>query len=219
MADTPKPWTSKENRTGQRLFAPATQRNREAIRDVLREMLPASGEILEIASGSGEHCMYFARQFPSLTWQPSDADPAALASITVWREEAQLPNLKKPIFLNAAGDEWGIDHADAILCINMIHISPWEATLGLLRGAGRTLPQGGMLYLYGPYVRDNVATAPSNLAFDANLKARNPLWGIRDLADVRRAAEQHGFDLTKVVEMPANNLSVVFRKSHADGDN
>ena len=197
-----------------RLHAPATLRNREAILAVLREALPSSGLVLEVASGSGEHAAYFAAALPGLDWQPSDPDPAALASIEAWRSEAQLPNLHPPIMLDAAA-AWPVSKADAILCINMTHISPWEATLGLMDGAGKTLRAGGLLYLYGPFIRDEVETAPSNLAFNASLKARDAHWGLRRVEDVIAAAEGQGLTLDQLVEMPANNLSLLFRKTTA----
>ncbi len=195
-----------------RLHAPATLRNRDAILAVLREALPSSGLVLEVASGSGEHAAYFAAALPGLDWQPSDPDPAALASIEAWRSEAQLPNLHPPIMLDAAA-AWPVSKADAILCINMTHISPWEATLGLMDGAGKALRAGGLLYLYGPFLRDEVETAPSNLAFNASLKARDAHWGLRRVEDVIAAAEGQGLTLDQLVEMPANNLSLLFRKN------
>ena len=195
-----------------RLHAPATLRNREAILAVLREALPSSGLVLEVASGSGQHAAYFAAALPGLDWQPSDPDPAALASIEAWRSEAQLPNLHPPIMLDAAA-AWPVSKADAILCINMTHISPWEATLGLMDGAGKALRAGGLLYLYGPFLRDEVETAPSNLAFNASLKARDAHWGLRRVEDVIAAAEGQGLTLDQLVEMPANNLSLLFRKT------
>ena len=190
--------------------APATERNRDPIAAVLREVLPARGLVLEIASGTGEHAAYFAGLFPGLEWQPSDPDPSALNSIEAWTADAGAANLSEPIELDAAGT-WAVDHADAILCINMVHISPWAATLGLLAGAARLLPTGGPLILYGPYRRGAVESAESNEAFDRSLKARNPDWGLRDLEEVIAAAEAKGLSLERVVEMPANNLTVVFR--------
>ena len=165
-----------------------------------------------MASGSGEHIIHFAAALPALDWQPSDPDMAALASIAAWRAEADLSNLHEPIRLDAAGD-WPVDRADAILCINMVHISPWNATLGLMQGAGRVLPPGGPLYLYGPYMRDDVETAPSNLAFDASLKARDQRWGLRRVEDVVTAAQAQGLRLDRMVDMPANNLSLIFRRA------
>ena len=206
-------WVPGESGTASdRLHAPATLRNREAILAVLREALPSSGLVLEVASGSGEHAAYFAAALPGLDWQPSDPNPAALASIEAWRSEAQLPNLHPPVRLDAAA-AWPVSKADAILCINMTHISPWEATLGLMDGAGKTLRAGGLLYLYGPFLRDEVETAPSNLAFNASLKARDAHWGLRRVEDVIAAAEGQGLTLDQLVEMPANNLSLLFRKT------
>lgn len=192
--------------------APATARNRDAIIAVLQQVLPASGLVLEIASGTGEHIVKFAGQFPALTWQPSDYDRLGLASIAAWSAEAGRPNLRQPVQLDASADDWPLDQADAILCINMVHIAPWAATQGLVAGAGRLLPQNGLLYLYGPYLRAGVETAPSNLAFDANLKAQNPDWGLRDLDAVVDLAANHGLHLEQLVEMPANNLSLIFRR-------
>lgn len=212
MTDRPEPWQpgSGPAVAGKR-HAPATQRNRDAIVAVLRDALPSSGLVLEVASGSGEHAVHFAGAFPDLDWQPSDPDPAALASIAAWRAEADLPNLRPPIRLDAAGD-WPVGQADAILCINMVHIAPWEATLGLLKGAGAALPPGGLVYLYGPYTRAGMDTAPSNLSFDASLKARDSRWGLRAVEDVIAAAEAEGLIFGRLIEMPANNLSLLFRR-------
>ena len=195
-----------------RRVAPHVARNARAIIEILRTVLPATGTVLEIASGSGEHALHFARAFPSLTFQPSDPDPQALASIEAWREAEGAPNLLRPVMLDAQEASWPVDRADAILCINMVHISPWAATRGLLAGAERLLGPGAPLYLYGAYRRDGVATAESNEAFDRSLKARNPEWGVRRLEDVVAEAAQRSLALERVVEMPANNLSVVFRK-------
>jgi len=192
--------------------APATARNRDAILAILQDALPTSGLVLEIASGTGEHIVDFAGHFPALTWQPSDYDRLGLASIAAWSAEAGHPNLRQPVQLDASADDWPIDQADAILCINMVHISPWAATQGLMAGAGRIVPPGGLLYLYGPYLRDGEDTAPSNLAFDANLKAQNPEWGLRDLGAVVDLAANHGLHLEQVIDMPANNLSLIFRR-------
>jgi SAM-dependent methyltransferase len=189
----------------------ATARNREPLAALLREVLPASGTVLEVASGTGEHALFFAGLFPALRWQPSDPDPNALDSIRTWREEAGWANLLEPVPLDAAVEEWPVAAADAILCVNMVHISPWTATLGLLRGARRLLPPGAPLILYGPYRRAGVPTAPSNESFDASLRARDPQWGLRQLEAVVAAA--YGFRLERVVEMPANNLTIVFRRS------
>ena len=196
----------------QRLSSPSALRNRGPISDVLCTVLPESGTVLEIASGSGEHITHFATLFPALSWQPSDPSAEARASILEWSEAEGVANVLPPLDLDAAGETWPIDHADAIISINMVHISPWQATLGLLKGAGRLLPQGSTLFLYGPYRRQGQPFAPSNEAFDASLRARNPAWGIRLLEDVADAAEQSGLVMTTTVEMPANNLSVVFRR-------
>ena len=180
---------------------------------MLRGLLPDEGLVLEIASGTGEHALFFARTFPGLTFQPSDPDPAALASIEGWRSEAGAPNLLPPVRLDASADEWPLDRADAILCINMVHISPWPATQGLMAGAGRLLAPDAPLYLYGAYRRQGVETAPSNEAFDQSLRSRDPEWGVRQLEDVVAEASKHELALESVVEMPANNLSVIFRKA------
>lgn len=191
--------------------APATLRNRDAILAVLGEALPSSGLVLEVASGSGEHAVHFAAALPALDWQPSDPDPAALASIEAWRAEVGLPNLRTPMLLDAAGD-WPIDRADAILCINMTHISPWAATVGLFAHGARLLQTGVPLILYGPYFQADVAPAASNVEFDASLRARDPRWGIRALEDVAALATARGFALDRVQAMPANNLTLIFRR-------
>lgn len=191
--------------------APATERNREPLAAVLREALPTEGTVLEIASGTGEHAAWFARLFPELIWQPSDADPAALNSIEAWVADSGLVNLRPPLVLDAAGT-WPVDGADAILCVNMVHISPWAATVGLMRGAKRLLAPGAPLILYGPYRRAGVETAPSNEAFDESLKSRDPQWGLRVLEDVTAEAEANGLTLERVAEMPANNLTAVYRR-------
>ncbi|MDT9598470.1 DUF938 domain-containing protein [Sphingosinicella rhizophila] len=198
-----------------KLSAPSTERNREPIAAVLREILPGHGDVLELASGAGEHAVYFARLFPNLVWQPSDPDRDALASISAWRTEAGLDNLREPLILDVAADPWPVRRADALLCINMVHISPWTATVGLMRGAGRLLPHDGPLILYGPYRRRDVPTAPSNEAFDQSLRSRNPEWGLRDLDSVRDEAAANGLGFDRLFEMPANNLILVFRQSEA----
>lgn len=207
MAD-PTPWFVADDRGEAKKHAPATLRNREAIADVLRASLPGAGLVLEVASGSGEHCAHFAAEFPALQWQPSDPDAASLASIAAWC--AGLANVRAPVRIDATAADWPVAKADAVLCINMIHIAPWEATLGLMAGAARLLGPGAPLILYGPYRRAGVATAPSNEAFDASLKSRDPRWGLRDVEAVREAAA--GFMLERLVEMPANNLMLVFRR-------
>jgi len=198
--------------TDRRLEYPATARNRDAILDVLRDVLPSSGLVLEIASGSGEHVVHFARAFPDLAFQPSDPEDAALQSIAAWTQDSGLTNIRPPVMLDAMSDRWPVMAADAILCINMIHIAPWRASEGLFQGAVKLLPAGAPLYLYGPYRRANVVTVPSNEAFDESLKARNPEWGLRDLEAVTALARDNGFSGPAITEMPANNLSVVFRR-------
>ncbi len=198
---------------GDRRSAPHVARNAGPIVDVLRDVLPERGLVLEIASGSGEHALHFARAFPGLLWQPSDPEPAALRSIAAWRADAGLFNLLPAVALDVRAAHWPVEAADALVCINMIHISPWSATAGLMCGAGRLLVPGASLYLYGPFRQAEGETAPSNTAFDESLKARNPEWGLRDLADVVGEAERNGFALERVVAMPANNLSVLFRKA------
>jgi hypothetical protein len=192
--------------------APAAARNRQPILDVLRPHLPATGLVLEIASGSGEHTAHFAQALPGLTFQPSDPDSVARASIDDWAASLGLANVRPALALDASAADWPIAAADAIVCINMIHISPWSATVGLIRGAARVLPLNGPLFLYGPYLRAGVPTAPSNLAFDRDLRAGNPAWGLRALEEVTALATAHGFAPPLVTEMPANNLSVVLRR-------
>jgi SAM-dependent methyltransferase len=192
--------------------APAAERNREPIAAVLRDLLPAAGLVLEVASGTGEHAVHFARAFPALAWQPSDPDEEARASIAAWQEQEGIANLLPPLRLDASAETWPIDRADAIVCINMIHISPWAATEGLMRGAARLLAPGAPLILYGPYRRAEVATAPSNEDFDRSLRTRNPAWGLRNVADVKAEAEGRGLRFERLVEMPANNLILVFRR-------
>ena len=195
-----------------RLHAPAAGRNREPILAVLRAHLPPRGLVLEVASGSGEHIVHFARAFPGLEFQPSDADRQARASIDAWRAEAGLQNMRAAIALDAAAESWPISTADAVLCINMIHIAPWQAAVGLMRGAAALLRADCMLYLYGPFRRDGAHTAPSNAAFDRSLRIQDAAWGVRDLEAVAAQAASHGFAAPIVEAMPANNLSLVFRK-------
>ncbi|MCA3276839.1 MAG: DUF938 domain-containing protein [Roseomonas sp.] len=195
-----------------RRFAPAVARNKTAITEVLARHLPASGLILEVASGSGEHALHFAAHFPALRFQPTDPDAAALASIAAWREEAPLANLLPPLMLDVMADAWPVQKADALLCINMIHIAPWEATAALMRGAARILPPDVMLFLYGPFKQDGAHTAPSNAEFDASLRAQDARWGVRDLEAVARIASAAGFAAPVVEVMPANNLSVIFHR-------
>jgi len=178
---------------GSRRSAPAALRNRGPIADVLEQWLSRSGLVLEVASGTGEHAIYFAERFPRLDWQPSDIHPDALASIAAWREEVALPNVRAPLVLDASDADWRIDHADAVLSINMVHISPWKSAIGLLDGARRVLAEGKPLILYGPWITDEIPTAPSNLEFDRNLRNRNPEWGLRRVEDFASEAEKRDF--------------------------
>jgi len=205
-----RPWLDDDG-SGPRQHAPATRRNREAIAEVLMNALPIKGLVLEVASGTGEHCAHFAREFPCQTWQPSDPDPEARESIAAWAQG--LSNIRPPLDLDAAAPDWPIERADAIVCINMVHVSPWETTLGLFAGAARVLAKGAPLVLYGAYRRGDAPTAPSNEAFDTLLKAHDERWGLRRLEDVRAEAEKAGFAFERLVEMPANNLALVFRRA------
>ena len=220
-----------------RRSAPAALRNREPIAEVLSEWLPASGLVLEIASGTGEHAVFFAERFPKLEWQPSDIHPDALQSIAAWREAAGLPNVLPRLVIDAGEPDWPIERADAVLSINMdsdscddakptekggfdvvlnlnmVHISPWSAALGLLDGAARVLKPGGALILYGPWLRADVETAPGNVAFDQQLRERAPEWGLRRVEDFDAAASDRGFQLEQTRAMPANNLMLLFRRA------
>lgn len=196
-----------------RLHAPATERNRDAILAALPAILPESGLVLEVASGSGQHVVHFAANLPALTWQPTDLSADALSSIAAWQRHADRANMRAPLPLDVEVEPWPLDRADAVFCANMIHISPWSAGTALVRGAGRLLPAGGPLVLYGPFRREGRHTAPSNTAFDESLRSRDPRWGVRDLETVADVAAGAGLYLDRVVEMPANNLIVVFRRS------
>jgi hypothetical protein len=196
-----------------RRSAPAALRNREPIAQVLRDWLPASGLVLEIASGTGEHAVFFAERFPNLEWQPSDVHPDALTSIAAWRAGADLPNVRPPIVIDASQPDWPIEQADAVLSINMVHISPWQSALGLLDGAARRLPAGGPLILYGPWLSDAIPTAPSNLDFDADLRRRDPEWGLRQVEEFAAAGQERGLELAETRPMPANNLMLLLKKS------
>ena len=193
-------------------YAPAAERNREPIAAVLAEELPAAGRVLEVASGTGEHSTHFARRFPTLEWQPSDPDPQARESIAAWREQAGLANLLPPLALDTAAAAWPAVRADAVLCVNMVHISPVSAAGGLAAGAGRLLAPEAPLVLYGPWLEHEVVTAPSNLEFDASLRARDPQWGLRQVEWFDELAERNGLARTRRVAMPANNLVLVYRR-------
>jgi SAM-dependent methyltransferase len=206
----PTPWIVAEDSGALRKHAPATLRNREGIAAELAALLPESGTVLEVASGSGEHAAFFAERFPGLTFVPSDPDAAARASIAAWC--AGLANVAPPLAIDAVAGDWPIAAADAVLCINMVHISPWDATVGLFSACAELLPPGAPLILYGPYREAGVETAESNLAFDESLKARNPAWGLRDVADVDQLAAECGLGRVQRVAMPANNLMLVYRR-------
>jgi SAM-dependent methyltransferase len=192
------------------LHAAATERNREPILEVLRRVLPPAGLVLEIASGTGQHVAHFARALTALRWQPSDASPAHLASIAAWSAGAE--NVAPPVLLDVEHEPWPVAHADAILNINMVHIAPWSAAEALFRGASRRLPAAGLLYMYGPFKRGGAHTASSNERFDERLRGEDPRWGVRDVDDLERLAASAGFAPAEIVEMPANNLSLVFRR-------
>ena len=196
-----------------RLFSPATARNRAPILAVMQRVFPAEGRVLEIASGSGEHAMCMARAMPGLAWQPSDPDAEARASIADWIAHERLANVMAPLDIDVRGSDWGVAGPfDAVVAINMIHYSPWESTAALFAGAARLLRAGGIVFLYGPYKSGGKHTAPSNQAFEAWLKDRDPSFGVRDLGEVEREAVRCGLLLREIVEMPANNLSVVFAR-------
>jgi SAM-dependent methyltransferase len=192
--------------------APSAERNKEPILDVLRRVLPARGLVLEIGSGTGQHVAHFAKALPALTFQPSEMDVARHPSISAWVAAAGLQNVLPPLAFDVAKLPWPVDEADAIVCINVIHISPWEATLALMKGAGALLPPGGILVTYGPYRRGGRHTAPSNEEFDASLRARNPSWGVRDQEEVAAVATAEGLVLEDTIAMPANNFSMIFRR-------
>lgn len=194
-----------------RQYAPATQRNRDPILGVLARVVPAAARVLEIASGTGEHAVYFASRLPGVHWQPSDPSKEARASIDAWRAHEQSENVAPAIELDVTRRPWDLEPFDVIVCCNMIHISPWSAGEALLAEAPRHLEPRGVLFLYGPYMRGGAHTAPSNADFDRSLRARDPSWGVRELEEVVRVGGKHGLRLEEVVEMPANNLSVVLR--------
>lgn len=194
-----------------RLSAPAADRNKQPILDVLARVLPPRGLVLEIASGTGQHVVHFAAALPGLEWQPSDPEAEARRSIAGWTAGAGLANVRAPLALDVHDAPWPVAHADALVCINMIHIAPWSATAALFAGAASVLPPGAPLVLYGPFRRGGRHTAPSNAAFDASLRARNPEWGVRDLEETGAVGAAHSFALDEVVAMPANNLTAVFR--------
>jgi hypothetical protein len=197
-----------------RQYAPATLRNRQGILKILSEVLPLGSNVLEIASGTGEHATFFTSQLESCHWIPSDVDPLALASIIAWQKVCPVENLELPLLINVIQENWQQEvlhhEINAIVNINMIHIAPWQAWLGLINGANQLLPEGGILYLYGPFKRNGEHTAPSNERFDRSLRDRNPLWGVRDLEEIIATAAAQNLTLQQVIAMPANNLSVIF---------
>jgi hypothetical protein len=194
------------------LESPSAERNKTPILDAIRSRLPVSGVVIEIASGTGQHIVHFARELPGLIWQPTDADDELRAAATDRIRAAGLSNVRTPLRLDVLASDWPVTGANAIVCINMIHVAPWSATKGLLEGAARLLQAGSPLFLYGPFKRRGRHTAPSNEAFDASLRARNPEWGVRDLDDVELCAREHGLPPVDVIEMPANNLVVIFER-------
>jgi len=195
-----------------RLTSAACERNRDPILEVLRRVLPRSGLVLEVGAGTGQHAAHFASRFPAVVWQPSDPDAAMRASIAAWAAHVDAPNLRPPLALDVTREPWPVAEAAAVISINMIHIAPWACCVALMAGAGRILPAGGVLYLYGPFKRDSRHTAPSNARFDDYLRAEDPAWGVRDLDDVKRAAADHDLAFVEEAAMPANNLSVIFEK-------
>jgi SAM-dependent methyltransferase len=200
----------------QRMFSPSVARNSAPILAVLQRVLPVRGLVLEIGCGSGEHAVYFAGAMPKLSWQPSDPDSSSRASTAGWIEFSGLTNVLPPLDIDVCATAWGEELSaqfDAIVSLNMVHIAPWAASLGLFAGAGALLRRGGVLFLYGPFMRDGLHNAPSNAAFDASLKAQNPTWRVRDISDLERVGKASGVDLRETIEMPASNTSLVFIKT------
>ena len=201
-----------DNPDGHRLVSPSAERNKAAVADILGQVLPASGLVLEVSSGTGQHVVHFAREMPQLTWQPSEREDESLHSIECWQATEALPNVRAPLRLDVMDRPWPVSSAVAVVCLNMIHIAPWPAAEALILGASEIVGPGGVLFLYGPFRRGGQHTAPSNEAFDLRLRSQNPDWGVRNLEDVASHAEAHGFKAPAVYEMPANNLSAVFRR-------
>ena len=217
-ADHPSRTVAVENRShigDARQFSSSAARNREPIREVLTRVLPRKGVVLEVGSGTGEHAICFAKALPELVWLPSDPDVTSRASIEAWITTDRLANVRAPVAIDVREAVWGVENDapfDAMISLNMVHIAPWEAALGLVAGAGRLLRQGGVLFFYGPFMMGGVHMAPSNASFDADIKRREPRWGVRDVDDLVVQAAPHGLELREVVAMPANNLSLVFVK-------
>ena len=206
----------REQSADKRLHSPSAARNKDAIRDVLKTLLPTTGRVIEIGCGTGEHSVHFAAVFPELDWLPSDPDAQSRDSASAWIAHAGLANVRAPVNIDVREGAWGVEELapfNAIVSLNMIHIAPWAATLGLFAGAERLLASGGVLFLYGPFMRNGEHTAPSNAAFDVSLKTRDPSWGVRDVADLERLAQSHGLALKSVTDMPANNFALEFRKN------
>jgi len=198
-----------------RMFSPSAARNSAPILAVLKRVLPTHGVALEIGCGTGEHAVGFAEAMPDLTWLPSDPDADSRASTASWIKFKGLNNVLAPLDIDVCSTRWGVEQMapfDAIVSLNMVHIAPWAASLGLFAGAGRLLRAGGLLFLYGPFIHNGVHNSPSNAAFDESLKARNPSWGLRDIADLERLAEASGLGLGETIAMPANNMSLVFSR-------
>jgi SAM-dependent methyltransferase len=208
-------WQIGEKASDGRWFAAAAGRNRDPILAVLERELPRSGLVLEIASGTGQHVAHFARSLPQLSWQPSDPDAEFRRSISLWIDFEHLANVKEPLDLDVREQPWPIASADAIVCINMLHVAPWAAAQALFEGARQVLSQQNLLFLYGPYRRGGGHTAASNAKFDAELRARDAEWGLRDVEALADLADHNGFTLADTLAMPANNLSLVFRKRNA----
>ena len=206
-------WKIGERLPDGRWVAPAAERNQGPILEVLQRVLPPRGLVLEIGSGTGQHVVHFAKALSQLSWQPSDPDAENRQSIALWSRVEELGNVKPPLALDVRVRPWPIDAADAIVCINVVHVSPWAATLALFEGVREVLPREGVLFLYGPYRRGGRHTAPSNEKFDADLRAHNPEWGLRDIGELAEVADRAGFALAEIVDMPANNFSLVFRKT------
>lgn len=194
------------------IVSPSAERNKGPIAEILMRLLPAQGEVLEISSGTGQHVLHFAQAMPHIRWRPTERDAGSLKSIATRLQQTPAPNIDAPRPLDVHDAVWPAENVAAVVCINMIHIAPPSATEALLHGAGTVVAPGGILFLYGPYRREGRHTSPGNEAFDARLRAENPQWGVRDLEDVVQRARDRGFDLDQVHDMPANNLSVIFRK-------
>jgi SAM-dependent methyltransferase len=206
-------WKIGERLADGRWVAPAAERNKGPILKVLQRVLPPRGLVLEIGSGTGQHVVHFAKAMSHLSWQPSDPDAENRRSIALWSRVEELSNVRAPRALDVRVRPWPIDAADAVVCINVVHVSPWAATLALFDGAGEALPPEGVLFLYGPYRRGGRHTAPSNEKFDADLRAHDPEWGLRDVDELAVGADRAGFALAEIVDMPANNFSLVFRRT------